>query len=314
LVVLDEVQRLPDVFPVLRVLADRPGPSARWLLLGSASPTLLRHTSETLAGRIAHYELPGLALEETGAERLDRLWVRGGLPKSFLARSERDSFQWRLDYVRTFLERDLPQLGISIPSSTLHRFWSMVAHFHGQVLNASEFARSLGVTDHTVRRYLDLLTGAYAVRQLSPWHENLSKRQVKSPKVYVADSGVLHALLDLYAAEDLSRHPKIGASWEGFALGQIAQRLQVRAEECFFWATHAGAELDLLVVRGRRRWGFEFKRTSAPRITPSMRAALSDLKLSRLDLVHPGPESFPLGRRIRALALPRLLEDLEPLM
>ncbi len=313
LVVLDEVQRRPDLFPVLRVLADRPRTPARFLLLGSASPDLLHQSSESLAGRLAFHELGGLSLAETGQARSDQLWLRGGFPRAFLARSGRDSLDWRLDFVGTFLERDLPQLGVSIPAPTLRRFWTMLAHYHGQVWNASEFARSFGVSDMTVRRYLDLLAATFVVRILVPWHENISKRQVRSPKVYLADTGLLHALLGIGTREDLERHPKVGASFEGFAITAVVDRLRARWSECHFWATHAGAELDLLVVRGRTRLGFEIKRTVAPSVTPSMRVALQDLRLSRLDVIHAGDHTFPLAPRIRAVALSRLLEDLAPL-
>ncbi len=313
LVVVDEVQRRPELFPALRVLADRPRSRTRFLLLGSASPALLRQASESLAGRIAYHDLDGLSLDEVGPARLARLWLRGGFPRSFLARTDAASAEWRRDFVRTFLERDVPQLGVSIPASLLRRFWTMLAHAHGGIWNASELGRAFGVADTTVRRYLDTLTGTFVVRQLQPWHENVAKRQVKSPKVYLADSGLLHALLGLETARDVERHPKLGASWEGFALAAVARRLGARPEECFFWATHAGAELDLLVVRGRRRLGFEVKRTDAPRVTKSMRTALADLGLERLDVVHGGEHTFPLDRRIRALALGRVLEDLAPL-
>lgn len=309
LVVLDEVQRRADLFSVLRVLVDRPGRPTRFLVLGSASPELLQQTSQSLAGRIAHYELGGLSLDEVGPTKWARLWLRGGFPRSFLAPSERASAGWRRSFVRTFLERDLPQLGVTIPSGTLRRFWSMLAHYHGQTWNSSEFARSFGVADTTVRRYLDLLVSTFVVRSLPPWSESLGKRQVKSPKVYLADSGLLHTLLGLEIRRDLEGHPKVGASWEGFALSAVVQRLQARPEECYFWATHAGAELDLLVVRGGRRWGFEFKRTAAPQVTRSMHSALEDLKLDRLDVIHAGDASFPLRKRIRAVAFGRILED-----
>lgn len=312
LVVLDEVQRVPEVFQALRVLADRPRRPARFLVLGSASPELLRQSSESLAGRLAFHELGGFSLEETGAEALDRLWLRGGFPRSFLARTEAASGDWRRDFVRTFLQRDLPGLGITIPSETLGRFWSMLAHFHGQAWNGSELARSFGVADTTVRRYLDVLASTFVLRVLPPWFENLGKRQVKSPKVYVADSGLLHTLLGIGDRRDLERHPKLGASWEGFAIEQVVARLRARREECFFWGTQAGAELDLLVVRGRRRLGFEVKRTTAPSVTPSMRIALADLGLERLDVIHAGRETYPLAPRIRALACSRLLSDLNP--
>jgi uncharacterized protein len=313
LVVVDEVQRRPDLFPLLRVLADRPRSPARFLVLGSASPALLRQSSESLAGRIAYHELGGFSIGDVGSARADRLWLRGGFPRSFLARTEREGDEWRRAFVKTFLERELPQLGVTIPAATLERFWAMLAHYHGQVWNASEFARSFGVSDATVRRYLDLLSATFAMRTLLPWSENLGKRQVRSPKVYLADSGILHALLGIREHRDLERHPKLGASWEGFALEAVVRRLGVERRECHFWATHSGAELDLLVVRGRRRWGFEFKRTSAPAVTRSMRVALEDLRLDRLDVVHGGPHTFPLAPRVRAVAFSRLLDDLAPL-
>jgi predicted AAA+ superfamily ATPase len=313
LVVIDEIQRQPDLFPVLRVLADRRPNPARFLLLGSATPELLQRTSESLAGRIYYQELGGLSLADTGVRQSGRRWVRGGLPRSFLARSARESFEVRLWYIRTFLERDLPALGIRTSPSTMRRFWTMLAHYHGQTWNSSELARSFGVADTTVRGYLDRLAAAFAVRLLPPWHVNIAKRQVKAPKVYIADSGVFHALLNLPEEADVEAHPKCGASWEGFVIEQIVRRLGARPEECFFWATHAGAELDLLVVRGRRRYGFEIKRTVAPRVTPSMQHALDDLQLVRLDVVHAGDQTFELGPRLRAVALTRLLDDLPPL-
>ncbi len=313
IVVIDEIQRLPDLFPVLRVLVDRPASAPRFLVLGSASPVLLRQSSETLAGRIVYHGLRGFALEDVGVENHRRLWLRGGFPRSYLARSTNESDEWRRGFVRTFLERDLPQLGTTIRSATLHRFWTMLAHYHGQTWNASEFARSFGVADTTVRGYLDLLTAALVIRQLPPWHENISKRQVKAPKIYIVDSGLLHTLLNLRTMQDLEGHPKVGASWEGFILEQIIRVMGARAEECFFWATHAGAELDLLIVRGQQRLGFEIKRTSSPRVTSSMRSALADLKLQRLDVIHAGDNTFPLGENIRAVAVTRLLDDLKPL-
>lgn len=309
LVVLDEIQRRPDLFPVLRALADRPRKPARFLVLGSASPDLLRQQSETLAGRVAFHELRGFDLSEIPAGRLARLWLRGGFPPSFLAASDSASLDWRRDFVRTFLERDLGALGISVPPPTLRRFWTMLAHVHGQVLNWSELGRSMGVSDQTVRRYADQLEGALVVQLLQPWHENISKRQVKAPKLYVRDSGLLHSLLDIGTSEQLDASPRGGASWEGFAIGQIIAHLRVEPERCFFWATHQGAELDLLVFEGGKRFGFEVKRTAAPRITPSIRSALETLKLDRLDVVHAGKETFPLGARVRAVALERLLDD-----
>lgn len=313
LVVIDEVQRRPDLFPVLRVLIDRPDSAARFLILGSASPDLLRQSSETLAGRIVHHELDGLSLDEVGADQAGELWLRGGFPRSYLAPALEVSADWRRGFVRTFLERDIPELGIQIPGTTLHRFWRMLAHYHGQVWNGAELARAFGVSATTVRRYLDLLTGALVVRQLPPWYENLGKRQVRSPKVYVADTGLLHTLLGIETRRDLDGHPKVGASWEGFVLREVVTRLGARSEECFFWATHAGAELDLLVIRGQRRLGFEVKRTTAPTATRSTRSAHDSLRLDRLDLIHAGEHTFPLAEGIRAVAFGRLFEDLEPL-
>ena len=314
LVVIDEIQRYPDLFPVLRVLVDRPKSPARFLILGSASPDLLQQSAETLAGRIIYHKLDGFSLDEVGAEQHMRLWLRGRFPRSYLARSHAESEEWRRAFIQTFLERDLPQLGINIRSATLRRFWTMLAHYHGQTWNASEFGRSFGVADTTVRNYLDLLSSALVVHQLLPWHENISKRQVKAPKVYLTDTGILHTLLNLRTLRDLEGHPKIGASWESFVLEQIVRRLGVRTEECFFWGTHAGAELDLLVVRGRRRLGFEIKRTSSPQITKSMRIAISDLKLKQLDIIHAGDQTFQLSRQVRAVAFSRLLKDLKPLL
>ncbi|HEY3490316.1 MAG TPA: ATP-binding protein [Candidatus Deferrimicrobiaceae bacterium] len=309
LVVLDEIQLRPDLFPLLRVLADRPGTPARFLLLGSASPELIRNSSESLAGRIQFVHLAGFNLSEVGGEAYDRLWLRGGFPKSFLAPGNPASAEWRRGFVRTFLERDIPQLGIRIPAATLRRFWSMLAHCHGQLWNGAEFARSFGVGEHTVRRYLDLLTATYVIRQLPPWHANLGKRQVKSPKIYFTDSGLLHTLLQLETKDALLGHPRLGASWEGFALQEVIAHTGARPEECHFWGTHGGAELDLLLVRGNARIGFEFKRTDAPRVTPSMRSALADLELDALFVVHAGEHEFFLAERITAVPIARLLES-----
>jgi predicted AAA+ superfamily ATPase len=292
------------------VLADRRPRPARFLVLGSASPELLRQSSETLAGRIAFHTLNGFHLDEVGIDKLDRVWLRGGFPSSFLARTHGLSFTWRHNFIRTFLERDLPQLGVRVSSTTLSRFWSMLAHYHGQVWNSSEFARSFGVTDKTVRHYLDILSAALVVQQLPPWHANVGKRQVRSPKVYIRDSGLLHALLGTRDRRDLDRHPKVGASWEGFMLQQVIDHLGAQPGECFFWGTHSGAEIDFLWIRGRRRWGFEFKLTSAPSLTRSAMIAVDILELQKLNVVHAGEATFPLHGKVTAVAATRLLEDL----
>ncbi len=306
IVVLDEIQRRPDLFPVLRVLADRRPLPARFLILGSASPALLRQSSETLAGRIETMALDGFGLDEVGASRasLERLWRRGGFPPAFLARSERDSFVWRREFIQTYLERDLPQLGITIPAPTLLRFWTMLAHYHGGVWNAAEAARALGASEPTARRYLDLLNGLYLVRQLQPWHENLNKRQVKAPKVYVRDSGVLHALLGLASERELLSHPKLGFSWEGYAIEQVLRA--VRPDAAYFWATHTGAELDLLLMVRGHRYGIEVKFQDAPRLTPSMRIALDDLRLRHLTVLYPGERRYELDARVTVVPLAEL--------
>ena len=267
LVVIDEVQHSEGLFALLRVLVDRPGNPARFLILGSADPKLLRQSSESLAGRIVYHELPPFALDETGSDSMHRLWVRGGFPRSFLAAAEEESRAWRSAFLRTFLARDLPQLGISVPVSTMRRFWTMVAHYHGNRWNAAELARSLGVSAPTVSSYLDTLVDALVVRRLNPWFENLRKRQVKAPKVYVADTGLLHTLLRIRTESALLGHPKCGASWEGFAMQEAVRILSVDWEDCYYWATHRGAEIDLLVFDEGRRIGLEFKRTSAPGMT-----------------------------------------------
>lgn len=310
LVILDEVQHRPELFPTLRVLADRRRTPARFLVLGSASPGLLRQSSESLAGRIAYHELGGLGLEEVGPRSLDTLWLRGGFPRAFLARSESESVEWRRWLARSYLERDLPVLGSPAAPETMRRFWTMLAHVHGQVWNASELARSFGVSDKTVRGYLDFLASTYMVRILPPWHENLGKRQVKSPKVYFRDSGLLHVLSGVHTLRDLLDHPRCGASWEGFALEEVLRCLEASAEEYYFWATHTGAELDLLFVRGKKRLGFEFKRSPSPGFTASMRIALADLRLSRLFVIHSGTRHYPLGTRAEAVPLEDLAKVL----
>lgn len=301
LVVLDEIQRQPELFDLLRVLVDRVDNPARFLVLGSASPGLVRGASETLAGRVGFIDLAGLSLAEVGAEHRDRLWNRGGFPRSFLAADDSASFAWREAFVRTFLERDLPQLGIAIPAETLRRFWTMVAHAHGQVWNATSLGRSLGVSDHTVRRYLDILSGAYVVRVLPPWFENLKKRQVKAPKVFVRDSGLLHVLLQHHDLDALLGHPGAGASWEGFAIERLLGLLETR--DAYFWAAHSGAEIDLFVLHRGRRLGFEIKLADAPRVSRSMRAAFDDLRLDRLFIVIPGGPTYDLEERITVTAL-----------
>lgn len=310
LVVLDEIQRRPDLFPVLRVLLDRPNARTRFLVLGSASPELLKQGSETLAGRMGFHELSGFDLGEVGIDNLNRLWFRGGFPHSYLARSHRASDDWRRDFIRTFVERDIAMLGVAVEPATITRFWTMLAHLHGQLWNASELARSLGVSHVTTRKYLDLLVRTFVVRELSAWTENLGKRVVKRPRVFVKDTGLLHTMLQVATPRDLESHPKLGASWEGFCIGEVQRLTGARHDECYFWRTQAGAELDLLVVRGRRRLGFEFKRTDAPTVTPSMHHALSDLKLDRLFVVHAGTSRFDLSRKIRAVPLRDLAAEL----
>ncbi len=300
-VVIDEVQRRPDLFPVLRVLADRKPLPARFLILGSASPELLRQSSESLAGRIETIPVPGFSLAEVGEPAIRRHWLRGAFPRSFLARSNVESFSWRRQFVQTFLERDLPQLGIGIPAAAMRRFWTMLAHYQSAVWNAAEPARSLGVSEPTVRRYLDLLTGLFMVRQLPPWHENLKKRQVKAPKVYLRDSGLLHHLLSIGDERELLSHPKCGASWEGYAIEETLKAVQ--PDEAYFWATHQGAELDLLLIKNGRRLGVELKRTDAPSVTPSMRIAMQDLGLEQLVVFYPGKQRYTLAERIAVLPL-----------
>jgi predicted AAA+ superfamily ATPase len=301
LVVIDEIQVLPSLFNVLRVLVDQPDNEARFLILGSASPDIIRHVSESLAGRVEFVELTGLDLQEVGADNWQQLWVRGGFPRAFLATTEADSTAWREGFMRTFLERDIPQLGIQIPAPAMRRFWTMLAHYHGQTWNAAELARAMGMSGKTVQSYLDILTGTFMVRQLQPWFANISKRQVKAPKTYIRDSGILHQLLTLPDFHALLAHPHVGASWEGFAIEQVLQA--IRPPEAYFWATHSGAELDLLFsVRGRR-YGLELKFKEAPSVTRSMRVALADLQLEHLWVVHPATHSYPMDEKITACAI-----------
>ena len=307
LIIIDEVQRRPDLFELLRVLADRPQNSAQFLLIGSASPQLVRGVSESLAGRIGFIDVSGFTFAEVDPAERDRLWVRGGFPRSFLAVDDSASMEWRQNFLRTFLERDIPQLGITIPAETLRRFWTMVAHYHGQTWNAAQFARSLGTSEVTARRYLDILAGAYMVRILPPWFENLGKRQVKAPKIYIRDSGILNALLQLGTLADLQSHPKLGASWEGFAAEQVIDLLGTR--DAYYWATHGGAELDMLVRVTGKSYGFEFKYADAPGTSRSMHVALNDLSLEHLWVVYPGHQEYALDSRISVIpidSLPRL--------
>ena len=305
-VVIDEIQRRPDLFPVLRVLADRRPLPARFLVLGSASPVLLRQSSESLAGRLEVIDIAGLTLAEIGAANSERHWRRGGFPRSYLAKSEADSLAWRQDFIRTIVERDLPQLGSAVAPVALRRFWAMLAHYHGQIWSATDPARSMGVSEPSVRRYLDLLTGTYLARQLPPWHENLGKRQVKAPKVYVRDSGLLHSLLGIDTTKALMEHPKCGASWEGYVIDEVLKALQVK--DAYFWATHQGAELDLLLFHGGKRIGIEIKRADAPTLTKSMRIAMADLKLDRLLVLYPGHQSYALGERVEVLPVSAIAE------
>jgi len=301
LVVIDEIQRRPELFPLLRVLSDRKPLPARFLILGSAAPDLLSQSSETLAGRLETVLLEGFRLGDLGGRAQGRLWLRGGFPLSYTARSERDSVAWRRHFLQTFLERDIPQLGIEIPAVALRRFWNMMAHYHAQTWNGAELARALAVSESTVRRYLVLLTGVFMVRQLPPWFENLSKRQVKAPKVYVRDSGLLHSLLGIASQRDLELHPKVGASWEGYAVEEVLKALQ--PDEAYFWATHQGAGLDLLLFKHGRRLGVECKRKDAPTLTPSMRTALNDLNLDRLVVVYPGEHRYAIADRVEVIPL-----------
>jgi predicted AAA+ superfamily ATPase len=306
LVVIDEIQRRPDLFPLLRVLADRMPLPARFLILGSASPDLLRQSSESLAGRLETVSLEGFRLSDLGAAAQSRHWLRGGFPLAYTARTEADSLTWRRQFLQTFLERDLPQLGIRIPAVVLRRFWNMVAHYHGQIWNAAELARSLAVNESTVRRYLDLMTGVFMVRQLPPWFENLGKRQVKAPKIYVRDSGLLHTLLGVTSQHDLEHHPKVGASWEGYAVEEVLKAL--RPDEAYYWATHNGAEIDLILFKDGRRVGVECKRADAPELTPSIRIALADLKLDQLSVVYPGEKKYSLAKNVEVVPLAKFVK------
>ena len=309
LVVIDEFQRMPKLFNLLRVLADRRPLPARFLILGSASPDLVKGVSETLAGRVAYVPMGGFNLAEVGGDSWRKLWIRGRFPDSFLAPDDLHSYDWRQNFIQSFLERDIPQLGIRVPAATLRRFWTMLAHWHGQIWNASELARALDTRQDTARHYLDILCGAFMIRQLPPWFENVGKRLVKSPKVYFRDTGLLHTLLGLRNLDQVSAHPRLGFSWEGFALEEVLRRLKVD-QGAYFYKTHGGAELDLLVMQGGKKYGFEFKFQDAPRPTKAMYVVLEDLRLDRLFVVYPGSQNYALDERIAAMPLSALREDL----
>lgn len=295
LIVIDEIQRVPELFPVLRVLADRKKPKQRYLILGSASRELIQQSSESLEGRIHYQELTPFSYSEVGD--LKKLWIRGGFPRSYLARSTKESQQWRLDYTRTFLEQDIPALGIRIPTENLRRFWMMLAHYHAQIMNASEIGNAL-----------DIFSGTFMVRQLAPWYENIGKRQVKAKKIYFRDSGVFHILLNIPDRPELLVHPKLGASWEGFALEEVIRHLKVDANDCYFWNVHGAAELDLLVVQGTERRGFEFKFSKTPQLTHQMQQVMRDLKLKKLTVIYPGEHTIRLSREVTAFGLEKFLQ------
>jgi predicted AAA+ superfamily ATPase len=300
-VIIDEIQNIPELFACLRVLVDKPAKDKRYLILGSASRELIRQSSETLAGRIHYIEMTPFSWFET--HDVQGLWQRGGFPLSYLAQNDNYSMQWRKDYIKTFLEQDIPNLGIKIPAQNLRRFWLMLAHYHGNILNASELGNSLDLAGATVKRYLDILVGTFMVRVLQPWHENIAKRQVKSPKIFVRDSGIYHTLLNIYNYEELMINPKLGASWEGFVLEEIIRHLQVDHGDCYFWATHNQAELDLLIIRGQQRLGFEIKHTRTPKLTRSMQIALDDLNLNEIIVIYAGDKTFRLSPKVRCMPL-----------
>ncbi len=306
LIVLDEIQKMPELFNVLRVLVDRQDHQARFLILGSASPVLIKNVSETLAGRVEFLELSGFDLFEIGKSNVNTHWLQGGYPPSFLAKSVEDSLAWREGFIRTFLERDIPQLGISFPSPAMRRFWTMLAHYHGQTWNASELARSMGVSDKTARSYLDILSGTFMIRQLQPWFENIGKRQVKAPKIYFRDSGLLHSLLGVTDLHNLLGHPKVGASWEGYVLEQILTI--VRPPSAYYWATYNGAEIDIFFSYSGKRTGVEIKFNEAPKITNSMHIALQDLNLDHLWVIYPGEHRYPVHQKITVLPITQIDE------
>lgn len=311
LVVIDEAQRRPEIFPILRVLLDRTPLPAQFLILGSASPDLRKQSSESLAGRLELIEMDGFNLSEVGEKKVDALWTRGGFPLSFLAKNDADSFAWRSSFIKTFLERDLREQGIDVPVVALHRFWTMLAHSHGQIWNAAPIAASLGLSQPTIRRYLDILTSLFMVRQIQPWYANIKKRQVKAPKIYIRDTGILHSLLNIKTEAELPRHPACGASWEGFVIEEIVHA--VEPDDVYYWATHQGAEIDLVLFKGGKMYGIEIKRQDAPTMTPSMRIALEDLKLEHIAVVYPGAKRYELHKKISAVPFQQVVGGLKEL-
>ncbi|MFC1807573.1 ATP-binding protein [Candidatus Omnitrophota bacterium] len=302
LIVIDEIQRAPDIFKIIRYLVDT-NPSQKYLILGSASRDLIRQSSESLAGRIGYYQLGGFTLCDIGKENLQKLWLRGGFPRSYLTISSKKSFLWLENYITTFLERDIPQLGISVPARALRKFWTMISHYHAQILNHSEVARSFGISDMTVKKYINILEGTFMIRILQPWNTNTKKRLIKRPKIYIRDSGIFHSLMSIGSKNELLSHNKLGASWEGFALECVARSLHKRDEELYFWQTHAGAELDLFWQDKGKNWGIEFKYADAPKITKSMRISSNDLDLCHLWIVYPGKKSYRLEKNISVITL-----------
>ena len=311
LIVIDEVQQRPELFPVLRVLLDRKPLPSKFLILGSASPDLLKQSSESLAGRLELIEMDGFDLAEVGEKKSSRLWLRGGFPLSFLAKNNADSFSWRKNFIKTFLERDLREQGIDLPSVTLHRFWAMLANSHGQIWNAAPIASSLGLSEPTIRKYLDILTGVFMMRQLQPWHVNIKKRQVKSPKIYLRDTGILNSFLELKTETEVLRHPYYGASWEGFVIEQLIRILEI--DHPYFWATHQGAEIDLVFNKGGQMFGVEIKRADAPQITPSMKNALEDLKLKHIAVIYPGKKCYSINKQINVVPFGKILGGMKEL-
>ncbi len=311
LIVIDEVQRRPEIFPILRVLLDRTPLPAKFLILGSASPDLLRQSSESLAGRLELIEMDGFNLSEVGVKKASLLWTRGGFPLSFLAKNDADSFAWRNSFIKTFLERDLRAQGIDVPTVALHRFWTMLAHSHGQIWNAAPFATSLGLSQPTVRKYLDILTGLFMVRQIQPWYANIKKRQVKAPKIYIRDTGILNSLLGIKTDADVPRHPSCGASWEGFVIEEIIHT--VEPDDVYYWATHQGAEIDLILFKGGKMYGVEIKRQDAPTMTPSMRIALEDLKLEHIAVIYPGTKRYELHKKVSVVPFQQIITGMQGL-